>query len=410
MSVIFYTALFGQHTDLKEFDRKGFQCFCFTDDPELTSNTWTIIQQPRVGTPRMDAKWPKMNPDTLGLPLAYGDYTIWVDASIQITDIEEMARVCARGDLALFAHPERTNIFEEAGASAVMPKYAGMPLVEQALAYNADGLPTDHRLWAGGVIARRVDHHHKNISFGLKWYHECRRWSPQDQISLPYVLFKLGIKPTVIEGSIYETPYMKHIWTGPSDDADPHGRAFFGQMRMCRDPYRRLGDAIHKVVGPEESALDIGCGIGLQTKRLKELGWNIIGAEHAPVAVDMREPGVDIVSFDLTAPFGGHIPGTVYDCVICTETAEHIPAEHAEQIVENVAGYATKTIIWSAAQPEQPWPGHVNLQRPAYWIEKFERRGWRVDEDETQWLRKIMISTEAQHWRAASNFHIFVRA
>ena len=88
MAIIIYTALFGQHTNLKEFDNRGVPCLCFTDDPELTSNTWTIILQPRVGTPRMDAKWPKLNPDTLGLPLKSGDYSIWIDASIQITDID----------------------------------------------------------------------------------------------------------------------------------------------------------------------------------------------------------------------------------------------------------------------------------------------------------------------------------
>lgn len=410
MSIIFYTALFGQHTDLKEFDRKGFQCFCFTDDPELTSHTWTIIQQPRVGTPRMDAKWPKMNPETLGLPLRTGDFSIWVDASIQITDIELMARACCRGDLSLFKHPERGSIGEEVAASIAMPKYANMPLAAQANAYLAEGLP-DFNLWAGGVISRRHGVE-ANVLLGLKWYHECRRWSPQDQISLPYVMWKLDMSPGLIPYSIYKSDFHEHVWTGPSDDNDPHGRAFFGQMRMCRDPYRRLGDAINTVVGKQVSALDIGCGIGLQTKRLQELGWDVIGAEHAPVAVDMREPGVEIIPFDLTSPYGGCVEGGryPYDCVICTETAEHIPAEHADMIVDNTCHFARETIVWSAAQPEQPWPGHVNLQRPSYWIEKFEKRGWKVDEAATSKLRAIMLATEAQHWRAATNFHIFVRA
>ena len=93
---------------------------------------------------------------------------------------------------------------------------------------------------------------------------------------------------------------------------DPHDQAFFEQMRSCRAPYRRLGDAIHAITGAG-SAYDLGCGIGLQTKRLLELGWEITGLDHAPAAIAMVEQGVRVNSFDLTTPGGGlrTFPGTV---------------------------------------------------------------------------------------------------
>lgn len=187
---------------------------------------------------------------------------------------------------------------------------------------------------------------------------------------------------------------------------DPHDRAFFEQMRGCRDNYRKLGDAIHAIVGCQRTAFDIGCGIGLQTGRLREHGWAIVGGEHAPAAIDMREPGVEIVPFDLT-----RMPtrdATRYNCVICTETAEHIPEKFADAIVANVAARAADVIVWSAAAPGQEWHGHINLQRPAYWLERFAARGWVLDAGRTGALRGLMLETRAQHWMGKDNFCVLV--
>lgn len=200
-------------------------------------------------------------------------------------------------------------------------------------------------------------------------------------------------------------------------ESDPHDEAFFQQMRECREPYRRLGEAIHRIVGVQ-SALDIGCGVGLQTKRLQELGWDIIGAEHAPVAIEMREPGILIEPLDLTEKPGEVkmkngprrlAPVASYACVICTETAEHIPEKHADVIVENIVARAMQTIVWSAAAPGQEWHGHINLQPPSYWLERFEKHGWVLDEPRTGALRDLMLATEAQHWMGRQNFCVLVK-
>lgn len=187
---------------------------------------------------------------------------------------------------------------------------------------------------------------------------------------------------------------------------DPHGRAFFEQMRGCRNNYRLLADCIYWIIGQQPSCLDIGCGIGLQTARLMELGWRrVVGAEHSEVARQMREPGVTMIDFDL-ARVTQYLGKSA--CVICTETAEHIPEEHADSIVQNVSQHASDVIIWSAAVPGQEWEGHINLQPPGYWLDKFGKRGWIVDEARTWALRDAMINWRAQHWAAADNFHVLV--
>ncbi|MES2403741.1 MAG: glycosyltransferase [Pseudomonadota bacterium] len=192
---------------------------------------------------------------------------------------------------------------------------------------------------------------------------------------------------------------------------DPHDQAFFEQMRGCRDNYRKLADAIHAVVGKQESCLDIGCGIGLQTARLKELGWEqTSGAEFSPFAIEMMEPGVTVHEFDLTKKEGGCGFRGDWGCVICTETAEHIPEHHSLAIVDNVASLARDVIVWSAAAPGQEWEGHINLQYPDYWLTRFRAHGWVLDEGKTAQLRGLMEMKQAQHYLGRQNFCVLVKS
>jgi glycosyltransferase involved in cell wall biosynthesis/predicted SAM-dependent methyltransferase len=191
-----------------------------------------------------------------------------------------------------------------------------------------------------------------------------------------------------------------------AEATEPHDSRFFFAMREARDPYRRLADCIHAVLGTPRDAIDIGCGIGLQTARLKELGWNILGADHAPAARGLAEPGIVIEPIDLTRDA---VPDRTFDLVICTETAEHIEGRFADAVVDNVARRAERTILWSAAVPGQEWPGHVHLQPHAYWLEKFAARGWRVDGARSNALRQRMVETNAQHVACRDNFSVLVR-
>jgi O-antigen biosynthesis protein len=215
--IFFYTALYGDHIPLLEFDTKGVEFRCYTDRP-LVSKTWKIIQRPAVaGSPRMNAKHYKMAVPDAGP----NDISVWIDASIRVTDVHEMVKVIKAAlkghDLALFKHPERTSVYDEAVVSMNLPKYAGLPLLKQADTYIAAGLPADAGLWAGGVIARR--HHAQRVNFEKEWWAENVEWSYQDQLSLPYVLWKNNIKPGVIPGSVYGTKF--HTWTPTPDPEKP---------------------------------------------------------------------------------------------------------------------------------------------------------------------------------------------
>lgn len=220
MRVCIYTAIFGEYTTLKpplEPSQEDVDLICFTDDPGLATDGWTPLRRQRVFIhPRMDSKWSRMNSDIL---LTNYDVTIWVDASFQLKNVDRFIASCLRDlgrhDTALFRHPERNNIYDEAEVSLRMDKYAGQSLLEQVEHYRREGLPRNHVLWAGGIQIRRA--RSELVSeINRRWFAECVRWSFQDQLSLPYVLWDLratGLVAT-LEGNVYRGP--EHEWVrGP---------------------------------------------------------------------------------------------------------------------------------------------------------------------------------------------------
>ena len=169
---------------------------------------------------------------------------------------------------------------------------------------------------------------------------------------------------------------------------------------------RLLADAIHEVLGVRD-AVDIGCGEGMLAARLAEHGWKIQGADGSPEAVAGCVPGVEVKLHDLAKPGN---PAGRHECVICTETAEHIPQEFADNVVANVTASGRTIMVWSAAKPGQVWPGHVNLQPSQYWLEKLASYGWKINEAKTVLLRERMVALGAQHASASDNFCVLERA
>jgi hypothetical protein len=52
------------------------------------------------------------------------------------------------------------------------------------------------------------------------------------------------------------------------------------------------------------------------------------------------------------------------------EVGEHLPFWQASKLVKILTG-TSQTVIFSAAQPGQGGPLHLNEQPPEYWIRKF---------------------------------------
>jgi hypothetical protein len=154
---------------------------------------WRNVVEPSGDHPRLAAKRPRCRPDL------YTDCeaSLWMDGSVHILDDRFLRLVRQRLDqheIVLWDHPEDRDCFlEEARHCHDWPKYRDGPLLEQAAHYLAEGMPEHFGLWATTCIARR--HTDRMRALGDAWLEEMYRWTIQDQVSLPYLLWREGIRP-----------------------------------------------------------------------------------------------------------------------------------------------------------------------------------------------------------------------
>lgn len=219
-SAAIFTAVCGNHDELRTQPRLGKVWYlCWTDQPVTVipdTPPWEIARWPGAGTDLSDrrkAKLPKCRPD-LWLLDQDVDLSIWVDASVQIKDLLGLLAAAevatANTGIAMFRHPDRDNIEDEAALSVTLPKYDAACIDAQMATYRSD-LPKG--LWASGVIARRDTP--KVRQFGAEWDREIRTWSDQDQLSLPVALARCELEPGTLPGN---------LWANDLIEVHPHRR------------------------------------------------------------------------------------------------------------------------------------------------------------------------------------------
>jgi hypothetical protein len=197
--IAIYTAIFGAHDDLKPQPAcPGVDFVCFTDDASMRSDQWRMeVATARHDHPRLAATWFRTHPHVV---LPEYRHTIWIDGSMVLRSesfAEEALGHLKQSGIALMRHPRRADLLQEVEVSLGRPKYDGQPIREQLEHYRAQGFPTDHGLWVGGLLVR--DNENERIRrLNEMWMEETARWSHQNQISLAYVLWRLGIEPDEI--------------------------------------------------------------------------------------------------------------------------------------------------------------------------------------------------------------------
>lgn len=211
MKIKLITAIYGEHDDLKELpDGHGFDAaICYTDNPNLRSETWQVewVPQPDY-TPRLASKFPKFLPGRF----VDSDIWVWLDAAFQVTDVgfkQFCLDALGEYDLVVWDHPDRhlrPDIYAEAHFSKNMDKYLHQPLDEQVAHYASDGLPAGSGLYACGTIVWRNTPACKE--FGEAWLIENMRWTIQDQVSFPYLVWKLKPNFTTFPAHEYDNPYL----------------------------------------------------------------------------------------------------------------------------------------------------------------------------------------------------------
>jgi hypothetical protein len=125
------------------------------------------------------------------------------------------------------------------------------------------------------------------------------------------------------------------------------------------------------------------CSIRALTERLnlrfssRKLSAGELSEKYAEAALRYcRERNLDVRKFDIKR----HVlkKAARSDLAVSLEVAEHLPEKRADRFVDLLRSLAP-VVVCSAAKPQQGGLDHVNCQPQSYWIEKFERRGYRFD-------------------------------
>ncbi|OGC69957.1 hypothetical protein A2415_04865 [candidate division WWE3 bacterium RIFOXYC1_FULL_39_7] len=169
-------------------------------------------------TSRLQARIVKM----FGWQMVPGyDYYIWVDASCTLSSPDSVRWFidqCDGVDMAVFKHPERSTIQQEAdflkerlkrGDPYIVSRYENELIDEQMEVIKADKSFADQNLFASTALVYKNNPKVHNVMF--HWWHHTSRYHSIDQLSLPYVLFTQNCKVRIIPDNYLKNPYLMHV-------------------------------------------------------------------------------------------------------------------------------------------------------------------------------------------------------
>ncbi|MDD7945088.1 DUF616 domain-containing protein [Microbacterium sp. NE2HP2] len=214
MKLCVYTVSLGGYDRLLEqpvANASEADFICFTDDPDLTSETWEIVHV----TPRFPQDLHRSSRvfKILGDErLAPYDVTICVDASVELRATPE--RIAAdwltpEVDLALAPHSFREKVIDEFD-EVVRLKYDDPARVYEQLNDYALSYPEvlgAQPHWGGFLVRRNTP----AVADAMRlWFDQVLRYSRRDQLSLMMPLTVTGLRWRAVDVDNFESEY--HRW------------------------------------------------------------------------------------------------------------------------------------------------------------------------------------------------------
>lgn len=170
----------------------------FNEDGFIGKWRIVIVKNLPFRDQRLNGKIPKMLAHRL-FPNAR--YSIWVDSKSQFRrdplGVFESLLWRSKSVFAISEHGARSNVYDEAKAVVKKNKATPQEVEVQITQYNHDGLPQDKRfngkkaLNEASVIVR--EHTPVTNLFMCLWFNEVVRFTSRDQLSFPYVLWRLKV-------------------------------------------------------------------------------------------------------------------------------------------------------------------------------------------------------------------------
>ena len=165
---------------------------------------------------RRRSKRPKLNPHSIDILNNY-KYLIWIDGGMQVIKPTFVFEILSYLKNGFVISPHFDNRHCAYGEATIRPiKYINEPLDEQCEFYKSEGFPENYGLYECGVSARNMQNP-KVKELGELWHEQNLTWSYQDQVSLPYCLWKTGFKPDILPHSFRNFEWV-HINSHTRED------------------------------------------------------------------------------------------------------------------------------------------------------------------------------------------------
>ncbi|MDA7814732.1 DUF616 domain-containing protein [Pontimonas sp.] len=211
---VVYTALIGTDEKLQELrfsPRGNFDYVCFTDNPNLRSASWRIVQvSPRIpGDSSRSSRHIKL---TGAEELSGYDKWLWIDNRISLTKSPEEIFDFLKGDrvLGLSPHDHRASVSEEIAAVLRFAKDHPFRVREAELMLKAQSPAVlGQRPYNGTMILRKncaqVD------ELMQLWWELILRYSKRDQLSFNYAIELTGLKPFSLPFEISGSAHHRYV-------------------------------------------------------------------------------------------------------------------------------------------------------------------------------------------------------
>ena len=174
-------------------------------------------------------------------------YSLWIDGSVKFNfnfPIEQLIHKYLKDcDLAVFKHPERQCIYEEADACIGLSKDDPEIIRHQMACYKDEGYPPNNGLAECAILLRR--HTEKVRQFNEAWYLEIKNNSRRDQLSFNYVAHKVGLKFCYFQGSLRNKP--DDLWHIQPHSAEERIRQAEERVRQAEERARQAEERVREV-------------------------------------------------------------------------------------------------------------------------------------------------------------------
>ena len=209
-----------------------FDWYYFVDEKSRNlSNDWNVtyldINNHKINFHNninmMYAKYFKVQSNKIELLQKY-KYIIWIDSSIIINninfvlDILNIIQENYNTDFFIYEHYCRNNIYDELNISINLDKYNNLNIIGQVDNYYYNNYKDTNLYEAGFFIYKNNNLMHIILN---EWWDEIIKYSYQDQISLPYILWKNNIIPNILndedfvkgelQGSIWNNKLIGYV-------------------------------------------------------------------------------------------------------------------------------------------------------------------------------------------------------